>query len=149
MESSEQQSCESPENNGAIVESFLEKEDPVLPVNEPTKNTTSPCNPNVKITIFAEIPTQHVKKGIRLLPTQTLASFMAKLQKKKIISSGGSGGGGDGEIFILHVSHSGNGESRRLSMDSDSSQTIWELGIRDQVGATVQCLSVGLVNNIV
>jgi hypothetical protein len=129
MESSEQQSCESLENSGAIVESFLEEESPTLPATEPKAGATSPCNPNVKITIFAEIPTQHVKKGIRLLPTQTLASFVAKLQKKKIISSGDGGAGG--EISILHIAS--NGESRRLSMDSDSSQTIWELGIRDQV----------------
>ena len=79
--------------------------------------------PNGKITVIADIPSLKVRKGIRLLPTQTLDSFIVKLQKKKIIGNIGVGG--------VTVMHKRDGDSRQLWVDSE--RTLWDLGVRDEV----------------
>lgn len=93
------------------------------PLTTEKEGRSAKGRPNGKITIIADIPSLKIRKGVRLLPTQTLDSFLAKLQKKRIISNIGVGG--------VTVMHRRDGDSRQLQVDSE--QTLWDLGVRDEV----------------
>lgn len=87
----------------------------------------APPKSGAKITIFAEIPAMNTCKGIRLLPTQTLASFVSKLQRKKVL------GTYKGDVLITHRPQSDPLAVHQLPT-LESPQTLWDLGVRDQVG---------------
>lgn len=84
--------------------------------------------PTSKITLYVDIPTLKVNKGIRLLPSQSLNNLLKKLQRKKII------GVLYDEIIIMHVPKYSPVDSKRLP-SIEYERTLWELGIRDQVSS--------------
>lgn len=88
---------------------------------------SEPCWPSGKITIHAGVPPQK-PKSVRLLPTQSLSVFLEKLRQKKIL--------GDlcDAISCVHES-STTGETRQFTPEQYET-SIWDLGVRDQVGAT-------------
>ena len=94
---------------------------------ETGSSVAPPPKSGAKITIFAEIPAMNTCKGIRLLPTQTLASFVSKLQRKKVL------GTYRGDILITHRPQSDPSVVHQLPT-LESPQTLWDLGVRDQVG---------------
>lgn len=99
-------------------------EHPELDNNDPK---SVPARPNSKITIETEIPSMGLRKNIRLLPTQTLSSFINKLKQKKIIEDV------CGEITVAHFAQVMSGSEPRELPSVESERTLWELGVRDHV----------------